>query len=277
MSYTKNLGRVKGKQGNYYKPNMYIDRNQGKLVFEWEETNIENEDDPIDETVTKSIDMPIFIPSYNPVTGDLIFAPTVPIKIGNDIYDPDDENFNSATFTFHVKGEKGDPGNVSLKIVHTNKTISELNTQLSIEKEQLENQEIDEISFTSDTIYFAKTSRQNFEQAYIYDDIKEEFFMMEGLDLSEYYTKSQTYNRNEIDDIVDIQNTYLEKIYELLDVPSDTYSIGGQEVTNEMLEGIIEDKMRGYVKVEDIKYVDIEGTIYFVQIESSEEEPNNGE
>ena len=88
--------------------------------------------------------------------------------------------------------------------------------------------------------------------------------MMEGISLSEYYKKNETYNKTEVDDFIDIQNTYLEKIYELLDVPNDTYNINGQEISNDMLDALIESKMEDYIKLEDTSYEQHNGTIYFI-------------
>ena len=265
MSYTRNLGRVKGKKGNYFVPTVSIDKNNGKLSFHWEETIVANEESQNNNSVTTSIEMPIFIPDYDSGTGELSFTPTVPVKDGNVIYDPTDDNYNDhGRFTFNIRGPQGDPGIVSLKMEHTNKTIEELESQLKTELEQLENEEIEEISFQTDTIYFTITNDQNIENAYIYDNIKKSFFMMEGISLSEYYKKNETYNKTEVDDFIDIQNTYLEKIYELLDVPNDTYNINGQEISNDMLDALIESKMEDYIKLEDTSYEQHNGTIYFI-------------
>lgn len=260
MSYTRNLGRVKGKKGNYFIPTVSIDKNNGKLSFHWEETIVANEESQSNNSVTTLVEMPIFIPNYNSGTGELSFTPTVPfIKDGLVVNAGDDTQFK-----WNIRGPRGYPGTVSLKMEHTNKTIEELESQLETELEQLENEEIEEISFQTDTIYFTITNDQNIENAYIYDNIKKSFFMMEGISLSEYYKKNETYNKTEVDDFIDIQNTYLEKIYELLDVPNDTYNINGQEISNDMLDALIESKMEDYIKLEDTSYEQHNGTIYFI-------------
>lgn len=260
MSYTRNLGRVKGEKGNYFIPTVSIDKNNSKLSFHWEETIVANEELQDDNSVTTSVEIPIFIPNYNRDTGELSFTPTVPvIKDGLVVNAGDDTQFK-----WNIRGPKGDSGTVSLKMEHTNKTIEELENQLETELEQLENEEIEEISFQTDTIYFTTTNDQNIENAYIYDNIKKSFFMMEGISLSEYYKKNETYNKTEVDDFIDIQNTYLEKIYELLDVPNDTYNINGQEISNDMLDALIESKMEDYIKLEDTSYEQHNGTIYFI-------------
>lgn len=249
MSYTKNLGRVKGKKGNYFTPQIFIE--EGQLHFKWIETETANEESQ-GNAFDIPIDVPIFIPEYNSSTGNLSFKPTVPIKDRNTLITPDNA---SSMYSFHIKGEKGDPGVVKLNMVHTNKTIAQLRTQL--EEETLN----DNISFSSDTIYFTTTEDINIEDAYIYDDTKNDFFMMEGIKLSEYYKKNETYSKEEVDDFIDTQNEYLERIYALLDEPNDVYSINGQEINSDMLDAILD---ANYVKLENTSYEEHNGIIYFI-------------
>ena len=48
-------------------------------------------------------------------------------------------------------------------------------------------------------------------------------------------------------------------------------------MTNEALDAYFDSKLEGYVKLENVQYVDIEGTLYFVSYDPNTSESNNGE
>ena len=302
MAYTKNLGRVKGKKGNYFVPSVSFE--QGQLKFTWTETEVADEESSSNSEIPPSfINTPIFYPNYDPDTGELSFTPTVPfIKDGLVINAGDDTQFK-----WNIRGPRGYPGETKLNVEFiTDKTFEQAQSEIEQIWETIDSKLAEKdnptrndaqllisqyLGYKTDTLYvFTLGQNQNeIHPIYIYyesdlvgDEITPRTHELRklqdvSLDLENYYTKAQTYSQTEIDDLTDIQNTYLEKIYELLDVPSDTYTIAGQEMTNEALDAYFDSKLEGYVKLENVQYVDIEGTLYFVSYDPNTSESNNGE
>ena len=55
-------------------------------------------------------------------------------------------------------------------------------------------------------------------KAWFYDEQAQSFFMLEGIDLSDYYRKSETYNKNEIDEMFNEITSQMTLAYRLLDI-----------------------------------------------------------
>lgn len=185
MAYTKDLGNVKGEDGDIYLPEISI--NNGYLYFKWVKTPADEIENVL--TTEKRLNIPVYVPNTMTNDGDLTFTLTQTVRDINGTPLPNK--------TFHVKGDKGDTGNTAFRIQH----VSENNVD-----------QIPVANRRTDTIYVKNT------KAWIYDDIEEAFFMLEGIDLSNYYKKTETYSQTEIDEMFNEITSQTELAYKLLDI-----------------------------------------------------------
>ena len=270
MAYTKNLGRVKGEKGDLYCPTITYN-DEGEINFTWNKI----EDEQSNNTTSVSFKAPVFIPEYDEETGMLRFVPNVPIAISGE------ETVTPAgvgdKYAWNIKGPQGDPAVAEFDINHTNKTLEELITDLRTQRGIISSEELKQI-YNSSTLYIVKPDSNSTSSAdiYVYDDAddisdSDRFIKIEGMDLSDYYRKNEVYNRDEIDQMFDTQQRYLQEILHLLDVEDNQYELNGVTLDESTLDTLLDQKLTGYVKLEDIEYVEIEGRLYFVQ-----REINNG-
>lgn len=264
MAYTKNLGRVKGEKGDLYFPTIqYTD--DGEVNFTWNKIIDENGDD----TTTTTFKAPVFIPEYDEETGMLRFVPNRPIAIsGDEIVTPTGVGNK---YAWKIKGPQGEPAVAEFDINHTNKTLEELITDLRTQRGTISSEELKQI-YNSSTLYIVKPDSNSTSSAdiYVYDDAddindSDRFIKIEGMDLSDYYRKNQLYNREEIDNMFDTQQQYLQEILRLLDVEDNQYELNGVTLDDSTLNTLLDEKLTGYVKLADIEYVDIDGVLYFVK------------
>ena len=185
MAYTKDLGNVKGDDGDVYLPDISI--YDGYLRFRWVKTPAEEVANRVTEE--KNLNIPVYVPGNMDNDGNVTFSLTQTVRDINGNVLPNK--------TLHLKGDKGDPGNASFRIQHV--------TQNSIN-------DIPVVDRRTDTIYVKDT------KAWVYDANAQNFFMLEGIDLSDYYRKSETYNRTEIDDMFNEITAQAELMHMLLDV-----------------------------------------------------------
>lgn len=185
MAYTKDLGNVKGDDGDIYLPNISI--NDGYLYFRWVKTPANEIENVL--TTEKRLNIPVYVPGTMDEYGDVTFSLTETVRDINGTPLPNKK--------FHLKGEKGDTGNTAFRIQHV--------AENSVDQ-------IPVADRRTDTIYVKNT------KAWIYDDIEEAFFMLEGIDLSDYYRKSETYNKSEIDTMFNEVTAQVELAYKLLDI-----------------------------------------------------------
>lgn len=189
MAWTKNLGKIKGEDGDTYLPDIQI--KDGKLYFTWEKKTQDQVAQILEQG--KEINIPIYVPEIeldenNNPTGFINFVLTQPVK-------GVDNQYLTATKRFYAKGEKGNNGDVSFRIQHF-----------------IENDVHNISNPQPNTIYI-----QN-KKAWFYDTTEQDFFMLEGLDLSNYYNMQQTYNKNEIDSMFNEVTSQMELAYRLLEI-----------------------------------------------------------
>ena len=192
MAYQKDLGRVKGDQGNVFIPNMEIVN--GKMVFSWTEQSAELHTAPPNKEIT----LPVYYPTIND-QNQLVF-----VCNSEDINPP-----ANANLTFNVIGPKGDDGEMKLRT----QTVTDLETLLSNPSSIRE----DTLYITSDNyVYFINIEEINGENTYT--PVK-----LEGISLDNYYTKQEVYNKTEIDDMFYESATYMALMFQLLDVSEPDY------------------------------------------------------
>lgn len=192
MAYQKDLGRVKGDQGNVFIPNMEIVN--GKMVFSWIEQSAELHTAPPNKEIT----LPVYYPTIND-QNQLVF-----VCNSEDINPP-----TNANLTFDVIGPKGDDGEMKLRT----QTVTDLETLLSNPSSIRE----DTLYITSDNyVYFINIEEVNGENTYT--PVK-----LEGISLDNYYTKQEVYNKTEIDDMFYESATYMALMFQLLDVSEPNY------------------------------------------------------
>ena len=192
MAYQKDLGRVKGDQGNVFIPSMEIIN--GKMVFSWTEQSAELHTAPPNKEIT----LPVYYPTIND-QNQLVF-----VCNSEDINPP-----ANANLTFNVIGPKGDDGEMKLRT----QTVTDLETLLSNPSSIRE----DTLYITSDNyVYFINIEEVNGENTYT--PVK-----LEGISLDNYYTKQEIYNKTEIDDMFYESATYMALMFQLLDVSEPNY------------------------------------------------------
>ena len=192
MAYTKDLGNVKGEDGDVYLPDISI--KNGKLHFQWVKTPAEEVEHRL--TQEKDLNIPVYVPTEMNNNGDLTFSLTQTVigTDGNPL--PNDK-------TFHVKGEKGDTGATAFRIESIDQYPTVNDIPIADRRE--------------DTIYVKGTKAWVYKPN-INDPTAEQFFMLEGIDLSNYYTISQTYSSSEVNQMFADVTSQVELMHMLLDV-----------------------------------------------------------
>lgn len=191
MAWIKDLGNVKGETGNIYVPKIEIQNDVLRLT--WEEKTPEEAAATIMEG--QDIPVPVYVPERTNNDDDSItfdVLPKVKEKYGNN-------TFQSKTFDV-----RGPPGGAT--------TILQIdffegdNIQSYFENNNLIPKE--------NTFYVQRTTSSEDPKVYIYNDSK--FIKMEGMDLSNYYTKTEveTYVNNKISEV----NSQAELALRLLDI-----------------------------------------------------------
>lgn len=188
MAWAKNLGKIKGEDGDVYLPDISIV--DGKLHFGWERKTAEEAE--LILTHGKDLTMPVYVPNIetnenNEPTGWINFSLSQTVRDASNTVLPD--------VRFYAKGATGEPGSVAFDIQHFIE-----NTVYNITNPQ------------PNTIYVKD------KQAWFYDPSEEDFFMIEGLDLSQYYKKTETYSKNEIDNMFNEVTSQMELAYRLLEI-----------------------------------------------------------
>ena len=183
MAYTKDLGKVKGEDGDVYVPTVKIQN--GYLHFNWQLTTKENAQSILSGT---NINIPVYVPSSMDQNGNITFTLNETVRgINGEVLQ---------SYTFHVKGDQGESGYTTFDIQHISGNIEDIPT----------NQR------KAGTIYVKNT------KAWFYDEQAEDFFMLEGIDLSDYYRKSETYNKTEINAMFNEITSQMTLAYKLLDI-----------------------------------------------------------
>ena len=191
MAYQKDLGRVKGDQGNVFIPSMEIVN--GKMVFSWTEQSAELHTAPPNKEIT----LPVYYPT---IDGNRLKF----VCNSNDVVTSDDIRLD-----FDIVGPKGDDGEMKLRT----QTVTDLETLLSNPSSIRE----DTLYITSDNyVYFINIEEINGENTYT--PVK-----LEGISLDNYYTKQEVYNKTEIDDMFYESATYMALMFQLLDVSEPNY------------------------------------------------------
>ena len=193
MAYQKDLGRVKGDKGNVYVPNLTIEN--GYLVLTWTETIDNNR---ADEYISR-VKLPVYYPTKS---GDqLVFVSnSSDVVVGQDL-----------NLTFDVKGDKGDPGEMKLRTENVSSLESLLSTPENIREDTLY------ITANDGYVYFINIEGEGANTTYT--PVK-----LEGVNLDNYYTKLETYNRTEIDNMFYDTATYMALMFQLLDVQEPEYT-----------------------------------------------------
>lgn len=255
MAYTKNLGRVKGEKGDLYLPQITY-TNDGKINFNWDKIV----DEASENSITTTFQAPVFIPEYDSESGICRFVPNMPVQINNEVITEDNVG---ERYAWSIKGDPGQDGKTKLNIEYTGKTYEQLLNELETRKN---NGTIDQY-FESSTLYMVKSQSNPTEEAdvYAYDDKEEKLILIEGIDINQFYKKNETYNQSEIDNMFDIQQNYLQEIFNLLDIEDSQYELNDVTLTGTMLDDLLDEKLTAYVKLDDIQYVDVDGILYFTR------------
>lgn len=182
MAWTKNLGKIKGEDGDVYLPEVKIQ--DGKLHFGWEKKTAEEAMNIINNGTDLTI--PVYVPSYDSETGNVTFSLSQTVK--------DASNVELLDKTFHIKGDTGE-------------TISVFDIRNFTENN------VNDIQNPEPGVIYVKGKK-----AWIYNRDEEDFFMIEGLDLSNYYTINETYSKNEINSMFNEVSSQMELAYRLLEI-----------------------------------------------------------
>lgn len=183
MAWTKNLGRVTGEDGEVYMPDIGI--KDGYLHFSWVRKTAEEARQELE--TGKDINIPVYMPGEMDENGYVTFSLSQTVKGIDGSILPDK--------TFKLKGETGATGTTAFKI----RPVTENGI------ENIDNPQ-------PDTIYVKD------KQVWIYDPLTQNFITLEGLDFSDYYRKSETYSRNEIDSMFNEVASQMELAYRLLEI-----------------------------------------------------------
>lgn len=196
MAYHKDLGQVKGDQGNFFDPEVTVERN--KIKFTWVEKTADGT--ITEQTKTMFIDIPIYVPVITEVTDDNSLETEQLLSF---------VQANAADIvtlpSVNIKGEKGDPGEMKIRIAYVNSLEALLDNPSGIRE--------DTLYVTNDTNYVYFIDVDNSGDEPVYTPIK-----LEGINLDNYYTKLQTYSREDIDAMFKETAAYMALMYQLLDV-----------------------------------------------------------
>lgn len=156
MAWIKDLGKVKGENGDIYTPN--IETNKNKATIKWNKQLDADSSDSLEQ----SFIIPVYVPTYDKTEGKLIFELNTSGTLDVDTYTLPllkvQETINNG---FELRPFTGDPNNI-------------------------ENKE-------PGVFYIEDTDNDNY-RVYIYDTSKNKMVAIEGLafdDFDNYYTKDQ--------------------------------------------------------------------------------------
>ena len=192
MAIIKDLGRVKGEDGDVFLPTIREDN--GEFIISWERISSEEAEQLILDDYP--LRLPIYVPEMNGT--NLSFRLSKPTK------DVDGTFLKNIIECGNIKGDRGPEGIVRYNIQQVDPSIDI--TDPSIERR-------------IDTLYVQG------EKAWIYDpnaaDPQNPFVRIEGMDLSPYALIENVYSKNDIDEMLNGVTGQVEKIMQLYDVNSD--------------------------------------------------------
>lgn len=190
MAIIKDLGRVKGEDGDIYLPQ--IKEVNGEIVFSWRKISHTEADEVNLEDY--ALQFPMYVPEMNGT--NLSFRLTKPTKNVDGTY------LQSVISCGNIKGDRGPEGIVRLNIEHINPEIEDI-TDATVERK-------------IDTLYVHRN------QVWIYDpnalDPENPFVLIEGMDLSGYALVENVYSKTDIDTMFNGVTQQIEKIAQLFDV-----------------------------------------------------------
>lgn len=202
MAYSKDLGRVKGDKGNVYVPSLAVEN--GYLILTWTETF---DNDRLEEYESR-VKLPVYYPTKtydannNEIRGTITFVPNIDVVPGND-----------ETRVFDVLGPQGPEGKIQMDVeVITDKggytDILDIITNQTKKPDPLHPEPLENVIYVIDN------------NAYIYDEQYDEkvFLLEKFIDLSQYYTKNETYSQAEMNEMFRETASYMELMLLLLDV-----------------------------------------------------------
>lgn len=187
MAWIKDLGNVKGETGDVFIPELTVTED-GLLHFGWTRATEVDAHDIL--TRGKDLPMPVYIPGNPDPQGNVTFAVSDAVKnaYGSETFKSKTMNLRgpagSTTTIFEIQSFSGDINDIPEEERHT-------------------------------SIFYVEETDQT-PKVYIYNGLK--FIMLEGLDFSNYYTKSETYSKAELDTIFDEINSQQELAAKLLDI-----------------------------------------------------------
>ena len=210
MAYTKDLGNVKGDTGDYFEPSLTID-NDGKVTFLWTKKVYNDTTDP---AISKNIYLPIYYPeSYDERTGNLTLTKRFVTN-------------NDQSVVVHIKGEKGDPGDVRFQ---TQPTLSNHEFFDEMKNKPVEylmdsdlynpNDDDNKVKVKEDVLYITNDNYVYFVT--INTNVTPTTYTatkLEGINLDNFYTKQETYSATEIDEMFTTAAADINLIFQLLDV-----------------------------------------------------------
>ena len=190
MAWVKDLGRVKGDNGDIYIPSVNIE--DGQMVFSWNKASYDNEHEYL--LTSQPIKIPIYVP-------ELINGETLIFKLSTPVKNIDGTNFPNEIIAGNIKGDQGPEGNVKINLYHVP-----------------EDREITDptIPRETDTIYIQNS------KAWIYDetlsDAENPFVLIEGMDLSGYALKNDVYTKAQINTMFENVTSQLQLLALLYDI-----------------------------------------------------------
>lgn len=182
MAWTKNLGRVKGETGDVYIPSVELDKD-GYLSFTWKSK------DTGEVVINKKIRLPVYVPKKYE-DGNIEFTATGPVA------DPTTNLPMQSVFSYHIKGDTGEPGVVQFDIAYP-----ETSDPTTVEQPKTNT-----FYISGKKVWIYKTEDAN---SYVY---------MEYFDLQNYYTISETYSMEQIDEMLQSIEAQVELIQKLYDI-----------------------------------------------------------
>lgn len=247
MPYKKNLGRVRGKKGGYYKIKRVEPKdennpanNEYNFVLEYDD----NENEVAGNTEDLSFSVPMLYPEVKSENGELLLTFNFKQKLTN-------EDIAALQEGINIKGE---PGEIRLNTYHIPSGYNSI--------EEAANS-IEGFSKNEHTIYIMEG---DINKIYIWDLANEEFDSLDGVDLDNYYTKSQTYKKEEIDQIMEAINYYDELALGLLDINYNDSVETEEESVSNITEEEIRNLLTDYARREDL-YIEINGRDIIIHLD----------
>ena len=187
MAWAKDLGNVKGDKGDIYVPKVINNSNTGYTTIQWTKKAY---DGTVDEEM-QEVHIPVYVPNYNPTTGDLVFELNTNgtfTDISSNVYHIKGETGATGTSTFAIETFTGDINNIALANRNPN------------------------------AFYVESTANGVTPKVYIYDQTNNKFINLEGFAFDKYYLKTETYSSTEIDNMftnITIQQKIIEQLLDI--------------------------------------------------------------